>query len=109
MVRQPSLTVGVIHRDWQDRQAQVGNRLRHPLAIRQRQRQLAQTNLDGDLPHRCSTEQQVVRRVRDRRVSRWAEEMVLIDVPDDRLRVDQGSHSMYSLKSSSGASKSGAM
>src|ERR1051325_9636696 len=34
---------------------------------------------------------------------------MLIDVPNMRVRIDQKSHSVYSLKSSRGASKSGAM
>jgi len=59
------LGVGMFRRDWQNRQSDVGNYLVHPLAIRERKRQLVQRRLDGDVPHRCRTEQQIVRRVGD--------------------------------------------
>src|SRR5262249_6700736 len=66
-------------------------------------------HLDGDLPDGARAQQSVIRRVRDRGPGRRTEQPILIDVPDQGVRIDQELHSMYSLKSSSGASKSGAM
>ncbi len=72
-------------------------------------RQFRQRGLDRHFPHRPGTDQQFVRRVLECGHGRSAQSGWIVQSPDQAMGVDQVPHSMYSLKSSSGASKSGAM
>src|SRR6266545_3747961 len=79
------------------------NRRRFP------QLQLAQPRLDSDLPARCHADQLAVGRGYDGRFRGRTQQRVVPQEPEQRVRVEQERHSMYSLNSSSGASKSGAI
>jgi hypothetical protein len=60
---------------------------------------------------RCPShaQEQLVRRIGECRFRRRAQVRTPLDKPHKGMRIDQEFHSMYSLNSSSGSSKSGAM
>lgn len=67
---------------------------------------------EADLPNGPRAQEKIVRRVLEPRDRLWAELRRIVRSPDQSVSVEEQLHSMYSmysLKSSSGASKSGAM
>lgn len=70
-------------------------------------RQLAEPRLDGDLSAARDAHQFLVRRVFHQRLGRPAERWIVLAKPEEGVSVNEQDHSIYSLKSSSGSSKSG--
>src|SRR5262249_13718500 len=103
------LGVAILNGDLQGIEAQISNCLGHPGAVGLAQSKFAEADFDGDLPYCGRTQQPFVIGILDRGMGFRTEEMVLIDTPNDRVRGEEEPHSMWSLNSSSGASKSGAM
>src|SRR5207249_3951054 len=104
-----SLGSGVLHRYRQDSQPEVSDRLVYPRPEGKSQGQLAKADLDGDFPDRPRAKEQFARRILQHGGGSGAEPGRLVHRPDERMRIDKISHFIYSAKSSSGASKSGAM
>src|SRR5208337_1563688 len=71
--------------------------------------ELLQPGLDSDFPAGRYAHELLIRRVFDPRLGGRAEVRVVPDEPEERMGVEEQVHSIYSLNSSSGASKSGAI
>src|SRR4051794_13740150 len=65
-------------------------------------------HLDGDFPAARRADELPIRQVADDPPGRLAQLRVIPPEPEEGMRIEQECHSMYSLKSSSGALKSGA-
>src|SRR2546423_10033314 len=65
--------------------------------------------LDHQLPDGRHTQKQLIRRISKGGLCRCAQVGTPLDQPQEGVRIEQEFHSMYSLNSSSGSSKSGAM
>lgn len=103
------LFVGVVQSDRQQTGAEEGQRVVNPFPKWPRETQLAELNLDAQFPNGPNADQPLVRFVLDGLDGRKAQLRGVVHRPNHGVRVEQQLHSMYSLKSSKGASKSGAM
>jgi hypothetical protein len=70
------------------------------------QLKFADIELDGYFPQTRNAQENVVRGLFYQQTCIITESRVVLDEPEKAVRVEQQLHSMYSLKSSSGASKS---
>src|SRR6266705_2205450 len=64
------------------------------------QRILAEADLDRDLPIRGRADLDIVVCIRDQAIRGNTESQIVQEKPQERVRVEQQPHSMYSLKSS---------
>ena len=106
---QSSLPFGELQRDWGHCDAEVSQRPLHPLEIRQRQRKFLEACLDGEFPDRPDAYRQFNGGVFKDGSGTGTEPTRDVQRLDQGVGIQKMPHSMYSVKSSSGASKSGAM
>ena len=61
--------------------------------------QLSKPDLDGDLPIRSRTDEDLVRGVLNERLGGTAQLLISLDLPVESVRIEEQSHGMYSAKS----------
>ena len=106
---QSSLPFGELQRDWGHCDAEVSQRPLHPLAIRQRQRKFLEACLNGEFPDRPDAYRQFNGGVFKDGSGTGTEPTRVVQRLDQGVGIQKMPHSIYAVKSSSGASKSGAM
>src|SRR5205823_3049278 len=109
MQRQHDLPLDVFQGDRQDDEAKVGNGLVDPRTKWLGDLQFAEGHFDPDFPQRARANREYVTRGLNRHDGRRTQLTGIILTPDQCVRVEQVGHSIYSLKSSNGSSKSGAI
>src|SRR5713101_1561418 len=107
MLGQIGLSRRMTHSNRQLLQSQVCNRSVDPLFERQRERELLDSDFDGEFPNRSSDEEQIIGQISQGLCRSGAQPRWVVHRPNQRMSIQQEPHSMYSLKSSNGASKSG--
>jgi hypothetical protein len=89
-----------------DSPAKAGSLL---ISLGTRDLKFPQSDFDGDLPNRGQADEDRILILLDRLPGLSRQMLVFIDEPEQGMGIEQNSHFMYSAKSSSGASKSGAI
>src|SRR6267143_6614500 len=109
MIVQPRLSVSALNRNRKNCQTEISCGPVTPGPKWKCQRQFAKTNLDRQFPNAARAEQDFISGIVERCANFRTKTLRIIDCPDQCMGVDDGFHFMYPSKSSSGASKSGAM
>src|SRR6185437_13844216 len=99
----------VDHGDWQELEPGPRERCGNVGGAGFSKFQLPETGLDGNLPATRYAQELPVPGVLDQCFRRRTQQGVILAEPKESMGVEEQCHSMYSLKSSSGASKSGAI
>jgi len=103
------LGIGDFDGDWQDRQAKIGDGPLDPPSIRQGKCEFPEADLDREFSDGADADGHIVGGVFQGGVGTSTEFARVVQCPDQRMGIEEMPHSAYSPKSSSGASKSGAI
>src|SRR5437667_8628430 len=99
MVRQGDQRISVRCLDRNDPEAVIENSMLYEFRERLGDFELSRADLDCDFPVSCGTHEYPVCRVGDLALCGGAEVVRIEVAPDQRMRIDEQIHCMYSLKS----------